>query len=68
MNQHRKAKQELTRQAEANGSTIQAANQSDEWRYLETMVHNGEFERIENDGIYITYHLVKRDAEATKED
>ena len=67
MSPHRKAKQALTRQARANKGTIQIANQSGEWRYLETMVHNGEFERIENDGPFATYRLVNRNIGAAEQ-
>ena len=59
MNQHRKAKQELVRQAEANAGTIRVSDHSGQWRYLETMVDNGEFERIANDGDYAIYRLLR---------
>ena len=63
----RKAKQELKQQAEASGGIIRAEIGSEEWRYLETMVDNGEFERIENDGPFATYRLVNRNIGAAEQ-
>lgn len=56
----RKMKQKLVEEALLKDGVIQVKVKSLEWRYVETMVENGDFKRIDSDGLYVTYRLVNR--------
>jgi hypothetical protein len=62
---NREVKHALTARALANGGTIRVATGSVDWRFLETMVDNGEFERVERTGQHVLYRLVTREVSAT---
>jgi hypothetical protein len=60
MSRARKIKQKLVEEALLNDGVIQVKLNSLQWRYLETMVENGDFKRLDSDGIYAIYRLVDR--------